>query len=254
MSSYQKILQSIGLSETESVVYEYILKKGLSPATPIIDGTGLKRGNIYNILESLVEKRVLSMLEKNKIAHWYIDSPQDLYAYVESGYTEIEHKKQIVSALLPSLTSAYALTTNKPVVSYYEGEAGMLKVLEDTLTSKTEVLQYIDVQLAETEYADVNAAYLKKRAKSNIIKKLLIPDSKFARELYAGLEEEAVSDVRFIHNGDCPFEVSMQIYDDKISYITLVKGKTIAVIIEDQYIYNMHRTLFMNLFGKAETV
>jgi sugar-specific transcriptional regulator TrmB len=251
---YKKELENIGFSEGEADVYLYLLKNGEKSAGEIIDGTKLKRGNTYNILESLVTKNLIIQTIKNKIACFYVENPRSLLQYIDQKKSELENKKNITETLMPSLISIYQLTTNKPVVSYYEGKDGFAHILNDTLTSKTEVLQYIDVEILETHFKKEGEEYLKKRAKLNIEKKLLVIDSPFARKLYENLDEKAVSYVRGIEKGEMPFNVTMYIYDNKVSYTTLTKEKIVAVIIEYKNIYNMHKHIFDVLYKKSSSI
>ncbi len=251
---YKDELKNVGLSDGEAAIYSYLLQKGERSAGDIIDGTSLKRGNTYNLLESLVGKGLIVQSEKNKIAHFKVENPRAILDYIDRNAREFDHQKAAITALLPSLTSTYQLSTNKPVVSYYEGREGFAHILNDTLTSKTEVLQYADIEIIETRFKNESDNHVKKRGKLNIEKRLLVIDSPFTRNLYASLNEDAVSHVRAIEKGDTPFDVTMYIYDGKVSYTTLIQDKIIAVIIEDVNIYNMHKHLFDVMYKKAPSI
>ena len=244
-------LLSAGLSEGEATIYDYLLKNGETSAGEIIKYTDLKRGNTYNILDSLVAKGIVAYQEKNKVSHFRIENPRSLLDYIERDRQSVENKKSAVESILPSLISHYQLNTNKPVVSYYEGREGFAHILADTLTSKTEILQYSDVEIIEREFKKESDAHLHKRGELHLAKKLLVLDTHFTRELYKGLHEEAISSVRAIEPSHLPFNVAMFIYDNKISYLTLIQDKTIGVIIEDTHIYEMHKHIFMCLYNKA---
>lgn len=244
-------LINAGLSEGEATIYDYLLKNGETSAGEIIKYTNLKRGNTYNILDSLVAKGVVAHQEKNKIAHFRIENPRALMEYIERDRQSLENKKSAIENILPSLISRYQLNTNKPVVTYYEGKEGFAYILNDTLTSKTEVLQYADIEIIETQFKEESDAHVKKRGDLHIEKRLLVTDSPFTRNLYSSLNEEAVSHVRAIEKSDTSFNVVMFIYDNKISYLTLVENKTIGVIIEDVSIHEMHKHIFMCLYDKA---
>lgn len=251
---YKEELKNIGFSEGEADIYVYLLKNGQKPAGDIITGTGLKRGNTYNILEALVAKKLISQQEKNKVAHFHVENPRALLDYIDQKKTDLDNKKIMTESLLPSLVSTYQLTTNKPVVSYYEGKEGFAHILNDTLTSKTEVLQYADIEIIETRFKKESDDHVKKRGKLNIEKRLLVIDSPFTRSLYASLNEDAVSHVKAIEKGNTPFDVTMYIYDGKVSYTTLIQEKIIAVIIEDINIYTMHKHLFDVMYKKAPSI
>ncbi|HCC06451.1 TPA: hypothetical protein DEP94_03820 [Candidatus Nomurabacteria bacterium] len=244
-------LINAGLTESEAIIYDYLLKNGESSAGEIIKQTDLKRGNTYNVLDSLVGKGIVAFQEKNKVSHFRIENPRALLEYIERDRQSIDNKKSAIESILPSLISHYQLNTNKPVVTYYEGREGFAYILNDTLTSKTEVLQYADIEIIETRFKKESDDHVKKRGDLHIEKKLLITDSPFTRNLYNTLKEEATSHVRVIKPSDKPFNVVMFIYDNKISYLTLVENKTLGVIIEDTNIYEMHKHIFMCLYDKA---
>ena len=59
-------LKKAGLRKPEIVLYLYLLEKGISSAPELARGTGLLRANIYNVLQSLREKRLLERSMKGK--------------------------------------------------------------------------------------------------------------------------------------------------------------------------------------------
>lgn len=254
ISMHIEHLINAGLTEGEATIYDYLLKNGETSAGEIIRYTNLKRGNTYNIMDSLVAKGIVAHQEKNKIAHFRIENPRALLDYIERDRQSIDNKKSAIESILPSLISQYQLNTNKPVVTYYEGKRGFAYILNDTLTSKTEVLEYADIEIIETCFKQESDDHVKKRGDLHIEKRLLVIDSPFTRNLYNSLNEEAVSHVHVIETGESPFNVAMFIYDGKVSYTTLTGEKIVAVIIEDTHIYTMHKHLFDVLYKKSTSI
>ncbi len=145
----------------------------------------------------------------------------------------------------------FNLSSGKPGIRYYEGRSGVRAVLNDSLTSKTPIYSYTDVEQVEIHYKDVVDPYVKERERKQILKKLLLDDTPFIRNFYAGIEETQ-SEVRLIAKSDSPYKVAIQIYDDKVSYLTLNPGKEIAVIIQDKEIAALQRHLFDQLYKLAK--
>ena len=54
------ILESIGLTHNESIVYLSLLKRGTSKSGDILNASGINSGKIYEILESLKRKGLAS--------------------------------------------------------------------------------------------------------------------------------------------------------------------------------------------------
>jgi len=105
--------------------------------------------------------------------------------------------------------------------------------------------------LPEAGYlSDLNKKYVSERKNLNLKKKMLAVDSTYIREHVKDMDKNT-TEVRIIPKSEA-FGTVMQIYDDKISYVTVSDNKKIGVIIEDPDISKMHRIIFQALWGKAE--
>ena len=78
-------------------------------------------------------------------------------------------------------------------------------------------------------------------------------DTPFARDFLKDYHKQT-TDIRLIKQDSSPFHSVMQIYDNKISYITLSDKEMIGVIIEDPHIFEMHKYLFEYSWDKAESL
>ena len=149
---------------------------------------------------------------------------------------------------MPDLKSKYNLILRKPGIKYYEGKEGIKKVLDDSLTSKTEIYTYADLEAIEKYIPKINKKYAKKRKELNIKKRGIVLDTLFTRNFLKNYHKQ-ITDTKLIKQEDAPpFKTIMQIYDNKISYLTLSSESKIGVIIEDPNIYKMHKYLFEYLW------
>ncbi|MFH1522228.1 MAG: hypothetical protein ABIE43_00225, partial [Patescibacteria group bacterium] len=98
----------------------------------------------------------------------------------------------------------------------------------------------------------INQEYVKKRDKLDIKKRMILIDSPFTRNYLKNYHRET-TDMRLIDYKLFPFNSVMQIYNNKISYITLSDTGKIGVIIEDKNIYQMHKSLFEFTWSKAKS-
>jgi len=255
---YNNILTQLGLSPSESIVYECLLKNGQSTAGEIIKKTPLKRGVAYNILNDLIKKNLVSEKKikigkgKEKVAHFTPNHPEKLREYLEGEKSKFTKIENTLDANLPSLISDFNLVSGKPGVRFFEGIEGIKKVLEDSLSAKDIVYSYTDIE-AIVKYADkINKEYVQKRDALGIKKRGIVIDSPFARKYLKNYHQQT-TDTKFIDHELFPFHTVMQIYDGKISYLTLSETSKIAVIIEDKNIYQMHKSLFEFTWSKANT-
>ncbi|MFZ2205708.1 MAG: helix-turn-helix domain-containing protein [Minisyncoccia bacterium] len=253
MNNEENILKQAGLSEEQAIVYQALLDKGPQKASPLSTWTGIKRGLIYKVLEQLEN---MNLIEKKggagTVAVFYPNHPSLLMDKIERDKKNLELSKEIVQAGLGSFASKYNLITGKPNVRFFEGKEGISEVTNDTLSSKTEIYAYIDSEAVESLYPDLNKEYVGKRMKQKIHKKIISPDSEFERGLAKDSDNE-FTETRVL-GADFRFATVMQIYDNKISYITLSKDKQIGVIIEDPDIYKTHKAIFEHEWKTAEKI
>ena len=251
MPLYKDLFTSLGLSQNEALVYEYLLKNGNSPAADIIKKTPLKRGVIYNALESLIKKdligeqRVSSGGQQGakKISQFSPNHPQKLEAYLENEKKKIAETEKTLNANFSAILSDFNLVSGKPGVKFYEGLEGIKKVTEVSLTAKSTIYSYADIEAIEKYVSAINRDYVRKREKLNIKKRGIVIDSPFTRNFLKDYYLD-ITDTKFIDHKLFPFNTVMQIYDDKISYITLSEKNMIGILIEDKNISQMHKSLF----------
>lgn len=253
--SFEQHLVQAGLSNEQARLYESLIKNGPSPASDAARRAAISRTLAYKVFAELGELGLVEKREEpGKVALFTAAHPLKLKEIIEKREQNAKDALVALEGVLGQMTSEYNIAGGRPGVRFYEGVEGIKKVVEDSLTSKTEILQYADVEVIETRLKQVNDEYLKVRAKRGISKKLIVIDSDFTRKLYASATEEAKSEVRAIQKGDAPFDVTLQIYDGKISYLTMRADTPIGVIIADQSIYDMHRQLFLTLYRHAQPI
>lgn len=244
------ILVQLGLDANQILVYEYLLENGPSKASVIAKNTPLKRGLVYKTLDDLVD---LKLIEKDDpvgaVSLFTPLHPSALKSLAESHIRSAQNAQNILESEIGSLVSMYNLANDKPGIEFYEGLAGVKKVIFDTLTSKTNIYTYADMAQVEKYIKKINDEYAKKRDTLDLSKKVLLVDSDFTKKILADYKKSNL-DVRFVKNVP-HFATVMQIYDNKVSYVTLSKDKMIGIIIQDKSVYEMHKALFKSMWKNA---
>lgn len=251
---YEQFLIQIGLTKEQANVYEVLVAGGLIPARSITQKTGIKRGMVYKVLDQLIE---MGLIEKkddiSKIALFFPTHPNNLKKILEKREQEIKSVEISLNSVINKLSSDFNLISGKPNVQFFEGMEGMKKVLEDSLSAQTEIYSYADIEAIQKYIPDINADYVKKREKFNIKKKAILLDTPFARTFLKDYYKN-VTDLRLIKTVASPFQTIMQMYDNKVSYITLSEKEMIGVIIEDKHISTMHKDLFEHTWENTPTI
>ena len=129
----QNLFIKLGFSDNEARVYLAILKLREESANTIAKHAGVKRPTTYVILNRLLERGLLSSITKDGKTFYRSLDPTIL---LETKYTEYESLKNALPAL-QKLNQNYQII---PRTSVYEGKQGLIRIMDDVLSSSTELL------------------------------------------------------------------------------------------------------------------
>lgn len=251
---YQQSLIHAGLDQEQALIYEVLLKNGPLPAGKIHQKTPLKRGLVYKRLDELGEIGLVIKTEQaGKVALFEPAHPLKLKEIAEQKEQQAKQAQSILQGVIAPLTSDYNLAIGKPGVQFYEGIEGVRTVAFDNLNAKTPILAYLDMSVIQKHLKDMNDEYVKIRRRLGKQKLNLINDTPENRQFMTSYNRD-ITDIRMLpqQGMGMRFACMMQIYDDKISYITVDPNRWIGVIIEDKNIADMHRQLYMYSWQAAQ--
>lgn len=249
----ENILIQAGLSEEQASVYQALLDKGPQRASDLARWTGIKRGLIYKVLEQLESMSLVSKKGgAGTVATFSPSHPSLLLSNIERKEKELTLNKEMLASSIGSLSSKYNLIIGKPNVQFFEGKEGVLKVAQDSLTSKTDVCSFVDADAVLKIYPELNKEYVSKRLKNNVKKKIISNDSPILREAVKN-DDKNLTEQRIIRQ-KIYFATIVMIYDNKVSFITLDQNRAIGIIIEDPDIYKTNQAIFDYVWGTAEQI
>ena len=236
----------IGLSESQAKIYSLLITTGKLKGSEIAKEIKISRQLTYKLLDELINLNIVIKEDIQGSASTFSAShPSKLESLLNKKEVEIKKAQNELSLTIENLTSDYNLLSGQPGVQVFEGEAGVKKVLEDSLKTKGEILTYADVEQVINSISKINDDYVKTRTKLGIKKRALVLDTEFARRYMEKNSSRKVTDTRFLSNKDTiPFSAFVEIYDDKVSYITFKNGNLIGIIIQNESIAEMNKYLF----------
>lgn len=255
--SNENILIEGGLSEDQALVYQSLLERGPQKASNLTNWTGIKRGLTYKILEQLENMGLVSKKGgKGAVTTFSASHPSLLLNKLEKDKKNLELATETVKYGLGSFISQFNLQQGKPNIQFFEGKEGIEKVLEDTLTSQTEILTYVDMEIVEKYFKEINDEYVIKREKKNIQKRILAIENEFSINLFSKWYNEnpdffKVTNIKMAKTPITEIEGAIQIYDDKIGIITVSDTNLISIIIEDARISKLFKSMFEALYSTS---
>lgn len=235
-----KELKSLGLAEKEARVYLASLELGQDTVQNIAEKAKVNRATTYVVIESLMEKGLMSTVQEGKKQYFYAESPERLTILFREQALEIQRKQEQLDKILPELRSLNNKSNDKPLVRYFKGKDGLIGLSEEMFFNNNNddtirgIYSY-DLLLkmfSEEEIVALRKKRINRKVKSSVIvnddnKRLAATDAHINR----------------IKSGECEITSDIAILGDKVRMITQ-KGQIGALIIENKEISNTLRVLF----------
>ena len=138
LTNMEKELESAGLSKNEAKVYLTLLQLGSSSAGIIAEKSRVYRTNVYEALNRLIEKGLVSYIHKGHQKLFNAEEPSKILGI-------LEERKQTFEKILPQLSLNSRLAKNKEKVSIFEGINGVKAILFNMLREKEETNSFDEV-------------------------------------------------------------------------------------------------------------
>lgn len=245
------ILKQLGLNESEALIYELLLEFGRLPAQDLLAPSGLGRGNVYNILTSLKKKGLVTEI-KGKKTVFEAAPPSKLATLIDRERSKIDQLSASFSGILPFLSSEYHLSTGKPIIQVFEGLDGAERAILDSVDSKTEILTYYDFAVMKDRMVEIDERYYKAYVAKGVQKRILVSDTPEARAYFVTPLKN--TRVGFVPSFPSSFNSGVQIYDGKVSFISLKNERLVSIIMADQTLYDLMRQIFEFSWAQANGV
>ena len=235
----EKILQQIGLSEREIVVYLTCLKLGPASVRKIADAAQINRGTTYDTLKLLRETGLISYYHKDTKQYFIAEDPSRLRDAIESRQTELEKTKTRLDEVIPQLKSMYDKAGEKPVVKYYEGKAGVKTILADVLQTSSRGSKEYFVYSSSTIKGHLYNAYpdfSKQRVAARVKVKTI--------SIGPGGSTVGLDERKWLTKKETTPTYTL-LYEGKVAMISVsVDSQPIGVIIEDKNIFETQKMIF----------
>ncbi|MCK4590004.1 MAG: hypothetical protein KAT77_06170 [Nanoarchaeota archaeon] len=140
-----KILGEIGLTKTEIKIYLTLLKLGQSTTTNIIKKAGIHASKVYEFLDRLIQKGLVSYVIKANKKYFQATEPEALIEFIKEKRRKLDGQEKEIKGLLPELAELQKEAKKERVeANIYEGLKGIKSVYEKILkTLKPGQRQYI---------------------------------------------------------------------------------------------------------------
>lgn len=233
----QQILKDIGLSDGEIKVYLALLKLGSVPISKIKEETNLHRTTIYDFVEKLLNKGLVSYVIKNNIKHYKATHPTKLLDFVKE-------KEENINGILPDLIKLTEFKKEEINVGIYKGVEGLKTILNDVLKTRQNIVIFgIDEIKFKEKFPILIEQYFKREKEAGIKERLLASEDTnfvFDKETtaYRFIPEEFFNPTPTI------------VYGNKV--IIIVWEPFTTILIENKELADSYKKYFEMLWGIAK--
>ena len=120
-----KILEEAGLTKNEITIYKALLEFGPSTAGPLTKKSGVHRSRVYESLNRLVDKGLVSYKIQSNRKYFQAQNPEEIIDF-------IDEKKEKVKSILPELNALQMLRPETQEANVFEGYKGIKSLLSSS--------------------------------------------------------------------------------------------------------------------------
>jgi sugar-specific transcriptional regulator TrmB len=237
----QAFLEEAGLTNSEVRIYISLLEKGSARAGEISRNTGIHRRSVYDSIERLIQKGLVSYIKTNN-RHYYEAAPPEKLLEL------LKEKEENLNQMLPELKLLQKLSEGKKEVLFFRGKPAIKTVFDDQIKEGKEILILGDA-VNVSEIVKYYFTHFDKERLEKKIKVRMLFDESARKEEY--LKKIPLSELKFIKKGS-KSSVSTNIYADKISIIMWEENPK-AILITEPALAQSFRSYFEFIWDLAKS-
>jgi HTH-type transcriptional regulator, sugar sensing transcriptional regulator len=227
------VLVKAGLTMQEANVYLTLLRMGPTTAGKITSESGIHRRSVYDCIDRLIEKGLVSYYTLQKKKVFEAAHPRRLLQVIRERELKLREGYKGINEILPELITNYKVSAFKHEASIFRGKEGLKTILEDVLATGKENL----VLGAESTAPKILPHYItifhKTRIARRMLEKMLFISS--CAERAEKMAKLPYTKVRLLPKPYNP-SVTINIYENKTAIITWLENEPVGILIENEHI------------------
>ncbi|MFH1451756.1 MAG: helix-turn-helix domain-containing protein [archaeon] len=242
-------LIKLGLSKTEAKIYLTLLKNQKSSAALLSEETGYYKANVYQALERLIGKGIISYIIRDKKRIYSIQRPESLIEYIEGKKADLEVQETLAIKLTKEVEKGKKTLEFKESAEVFQGIVGIKQIYSEIIREKLDYLVFGSPQISEEIIPDWYWQNLHQKQIEGKIKARMI----FHKSLkhWEKLMPKEIVKLKF---HDQKFEplTETTIYGNKVA-LTVWTEKPTVTIINNKHVADSYRQVFEIMWKQAKS-
>ncbi len=168
---YEEIMRKIGLTNSEIAVYSALVKLGSSTTGPIVKEANISSGKIYEILDKLIGRGLVSYIIKSGKKYFQTTEPSRFKEYLDLQQRDLEDIKKNLDGMIQYFEQRLKQPEEVQTAEIFEGIEGFKTFSEFCLKVLTKDMDFCILGVSK-EVNEIFGAYLldwqKRRAKKEV--------------------------------------------------------------------------------------
>jgi HTH-type transcriptional regulator, sugar sensing transcriptional regulator len=234
----EQALLSNGFSQKEAKIYLIILEMGESTVSQIANKTGIKRSTVYNVMQEMQTKGLVSITTRRGTQYASALAPFLLLERYKHSY----HLLQGISQGLLQIADSSAL---KPQIQFFEGIEGIKHCYLQIESAQGDVIGFTNYEnMPEEVFKFIRNTFIPIRKKRKIPARFITPqgakNEKIAKEDPQYFIEHKI-------NKNLPGDVNLELFllnQSDCFFLSFEKGEVFGIMLRSKAVYQMIRILF----------
>lgn len=248
MMDILNVFKEFGLKEDHLKIYKASLEWGETTISNLSYKSKVPRSTVYELIGPMISLGLVKVSLKNETKLYSPADPEVLYELLEKKNSEITELISVTKNRMKELKAIQNVSKKKPKIYLLEGGEGVKQAYEMTLNTE-EVL----VQCLTDDYGDVPSSYFEDYfdrffLKSNVRSKEILRENEDDEYLEKYGSKKNLQ-IRVPVEGET--STDFMVFDDKVIFVSFVKGGSYALVVEDSKVASCMRNLFNQAWETA---
>jgi sugar-specific transcriptional regulator TrmB len=234
-----ELLENLGLTKSEIKVYLSLLELSSASASEIAEKSGLYRKNVYDALNRLLKKGLISFAKVETKLVFNAHGPEGLLDFIEI-------RKKEIKTILPQLKKIYKVPANAADARVFKGKEGLKTIFQDIIKTKKNYDKFGSGEKFKDFLPFYYGQFQKEKVKNKIKCRAIHSENERNEEFV----KEFMGDVRFLPE-EFIHPSTTFIYAGKIAII-IWKENPIGILIHSKEVAESYRYYFESLWNNAK--
>ncbi len=239
-------LKKIGLTTGEAKVYLALFDLKEGTKYTIAKKAKVSASKVYEILDRLIEKGLVSYISKNNVKRYHPENPNKLKQYLSKKEKEIKQEQEILNQFLPTLLAKSQTEQISLNVRVFEGYNGIKSVLEEIGKELDKKSEWVAMGIRSSKKELFNNLWIhfhKERANRRVGCRFIFTDKNTS--YYKTLSSLKFTNTRVIKQIT---PSGLAIYNNKVMIFSYTEENVSCILIEDKGISDSFKEFFNGIW------